>query len=317
MPDFQNFIRNLPSTMGENQTNPNLPEQSTVNSALEKADSSDTDSTESDSLESSSSVSSSPPNKALDLRNKLFWATLFGFAGIYLLLIVAMLVADFQFTSVADLSKLIADPYVQYSISLSLISSTIASIMAMWIAVPTGYWLARFDTNPRSSFPRRSMKKLIFALLDIPIVLPPIVVGISLLVLFQTPVGRQLDQAFVSLLTTNRVRGHLWNHLRNSRCHPCSIYRRHCICNSYHATLLRSDRPSSRTSRSNVRCHRLPDVCESGVSTKLRRNDRCLHVGLGSSDWRVWSRTYFCRYNSTQNRSASDNDLSKFSIGRS
>ena len=111
-----------------------------------------------------------------------------------------MLVADLQFTSVTDLSKLVADPYVRYSISLSVISSTIASIMAMWIAVPTGYWLARFDSDHSSSFARRSVKRLIFALLDIPIVLPPIVVGISLLVLFQTPVGRQLDWAFVSVL---------------------------------------------------------------------------------------------------------------------
>ena len=118
-----------------------------------------------------------------------------------------MLAADLQFTNTADLSNLVADPHVRYSITLSVVSSTIASIMAMWIAVPTGYWLARFDSDQSSSFARRSAKKLIFALLDIPIVLPPIVVGISLLVLFQTPIGRQLDSAFVSVLQSLGFKG--------------------------------------------------------------------------------------------------------------
>ena len=171
--------------MGENQTNHNSPKQDSGDSASEKIR----------LLESSS-----PSSNASSIGNRLFWGTLFGFAGVYLLLIVAMLVADLQFTSVADLSKLVSDPYVRYSISLSVISSTIASIMAMWIAVPTGYWLARFDSDPSSSFIRRTVKKLIFALLDIPIVLPPIVVGISLLILFQTPIGRQIDWVFVNLL---------------------------------------------------------------------------------------------------------------------
>ena len=133
-------------------------------------------------------------------RNRLFWSILFGFAGVYLLLIVALLLADLQFSSIADLKKLISDPNVQYSISLSVSSSTIASFMAMWIAVPTGYWLARFDSDQSTSFTRRFLKKLIIALLDIPIVLPPIVVGISLLVLFQTPIGKQLDTMFVTVI---------------------------------------------------------------------------------------------------------------------
>ena len=175
--------------MGENQTNNNSPENGSTNSDLDLAESPEF-----------FPKSSSPLTKASPLRNRLFWAILFSFAGVYLVLIVAMLVADLQFTTFADLSKLIADPYVRYSISLSVISSTIASIMAMWVAVPTGYWLARFDANPQSNFARRFVKKLIVALLDIPIVLPPIVVGISLLVLFQTPVGKQLDWVFISVL---------------------------------------------------------------------------------------------------------------------
>lgn len=139
-------------------------------------------------------------NKTPQPRNGVFWSILFGFAGVYMLLIVALLVADLQFSSFADLKNLINDRYVRYSICLSVLSSTVASVMAMWIAVPTGYWLARFESNQSTSLIRRFTKKLIFALLDIPIVLPPIVVGISLLVLFQTPFGQQINAAFLVVI---------------------------------------------------------------------------------------------------------------------
>lgn len=77
----------------------------------------------------------------------------------------------------AALSK----PEIQYSISLSLISCTITAILSLWVAVPIGYLLSRHHFFGRD---------FIDAVLDIPIVLPPLVVGLSLLILFQfTPSG--------------------------------------------------------------------------------------------------------------------------------
>ena len=162
--------------MGDNQTNNQLPE----NHPSERR---------------------SLPNNSSKHWNGVFWSILFGFVSIYILLIIALLLADLQFSSFGDLKKLVSDPNVQYSIWLSVVSSSIASIMAMWIAVPTGYWLARFQADSSTSFIRRFTKKLIFALLDIPIVLPPIVVGISLLVFFQTPIGDQLNLIFLAAIS--------------------------------------------------------------------------------------------------------------------
>ena len=51
--------------------------------------------------------------------------------------------------------------------------------------MPTGYLLSRHR------FPG---KGLVDAILDIPIVLPPLIVGLSLLILFQTPPGRALEK---------------------------------------------------------------------------------------------------------------------------
>ena len=67
-------------------------------------------------------------------------------------------------------------PEIRYSIKLSLVSCTITAFLSLWVAIPIGYLLSRYH------FPGRN---LIDAIVDIPIVLPPLVVGLSLLILFQ------------------------------------------------------------------------------------------------------------------------------------
>ena len=69
----------------------------------------------------------------------------------------------------------LADPNIQYAVYLSLISCTISTILSLWVAVPLGYLLSRHKFFGRN---------LLDAMLDIPIVLPPLVVGLSLLILF-------------------------------------------------------------------------------------------------------------------------------------
>jgi len=73
---------------------------------------------------------------------------------------------------VAALSK----PEIQYSIVLSLVSCTLTAILCLWIAVPLGYCLARLEFRGRA---------VIDTIVDIPILLPPLVIGLSLLILFQ------------------------------------------------------------------------------------------------------------------------------------
>lgn len=70
----------------------------------------------------------------------------------------------------------LSKPEIRYSIKLTLISCTITAILSLWVAIPIGYLMSRHR------FPGHD---LIDAVLDIPIVLPPLVVGLSLLILFQ------------------------------------------------------------------------------------------------------------------------------------
>ncbi|MCO6459160.1 MAG: ABC transporter permease [Pirellulaceae bacterium] len=85
------------------------------------------------------------------------------------------------------LTEALSKREIRYSIRLSLVSCTLTAILSLWVAVPIGYLLSRHR------FPGRN---LIDAILDIPIVLPPLVVGLSLLILFQF-VPRWLHDAVV------------------------------------------------------------------------------------------------------------------------
>jgi len=105
----------------------------------------------------------------------------------YVILIIAMLIADLGFTTTSHLLQALSSPEIRYAIKLSLISCTITTILSLWVGVPLGYMLSRFQ------FPG---KGAVDAILDIPIVLPPLVIGLSLLILFQTPVFRALDDRF-------------------------------------------------------------------------------------------------------------------------
>jgi molybdate transport system permease protein len=116
-----------------------------------------------------------------------FWAGLWLLAGFYTLLIVAMLVADAAFTAPGQFWRALQSREIRYAIKLSLCSCSLTAIFSLWVAVPIGYLLARVN------FPG---KALLDAILDIPIVLPPLVIGLSLLILFQTPPG-QLIQRFI------------------------------------------------------------------------------------------------------------------------
>lgn len=116
------------------------------------------------------------------------WPFVLGLAilsGVYVALILAMLVADMSFTTPGYLLAALRSPEIRFSIRLSLVTCTLTTLLSLWIAVPIGYLMSRFK------FPG---KKLMDAILDIPIVLPPLVIGLSLLILFQTPAGKAIER---------------------------------------------------------------------------------------------------------------------------
>ena len=76
------------------------------------------------------------------------------------------------------LAEALRDRKIRYAIWLSLISCSLSALLSMLVAVPLGYLLSRFRFWGRG---------VVDTLLDVPIVLPPLVIGLSLLILFQFP----------------------------------------------------------------------------------------------------------------------------------
>ena len=107
--------------------------------------------------------------------------------GFYVVLIAAMLLADVNYAHRGDFSRILADANIRYAIRLSLISCTITTILALWVAVPIAYLMSRTDFRG---------KLVLDGFLDIPLILPPLVVGLCLLILFRQTLLRSLDDRF-------------------------------------------------------------------------------------------------------------------------
>jgi molybdate transport system permease protein len=126
-------------------------------------------------------ASASPPRQT----DRAFFACLWLLGGTYIVLIAAMLVADAGFTSPGHFWRALQSPEIRYAIKLSLITCSLTTIASLWVAVPIGYLMSRTRFRGQTALD---------ALLDIPIVLPPLVIGLSLLILFQTPPGRWVER---------------------------------------------------------------------------------------------------------------------------
>ncbi len=109
-----------------------------------------------------------------------FFTVLGILGGSYVLLIVALLAADLAYTSPRHFVAALSKREIQHAIWLTLVSCSISALLSVWVATPLGYLLSRFTFRGRW---------LIDTIIDIPIVLPPLVIGLSLLILFHLPVG--------------------------------------------------------------------------------------------------------------------------------
>lgn len=114
-----------------------------------------------------------------------FLAALGLVASVYIVLIGGILVAKVFYVQLPLVGEIFTDPGYRYAVMLSLISCSITTILSVWVAVPTAYLMTRVEF---------AGKRIVDAMLDIPIILPPLVIGLGLLMLFQTPPGAFIQQ---------------------------------------------------------------------------------------------------------------------------
>ena len=124
--------------------------------------------------------------------SRSFLAALALLGGSYVLLIVLMVAADVAYLGPrlpAVLSDIFRSPDIRASLLLSLFSCTVAAGLSILVGVPLGYLLAREKWRGRG---------LVEWLVDIPVVLPPLVVGLSLLMLFQLKAGPDSAESWLN-----------------------------------------------------------------------------------------------------------------------
>jgi molybdate transport system permease protein len=108
--------------------------------------------------------------------------------SLYLLLVIALLASVFIKVTIPNIRVAFSDPALLYAIRLSIITSLISTALCAVVAVPAGYVLSR------RRFPGYL---LVDTIVDMPIVLPPLVMGLCLLIFFNTSIGRWLDRGIV------------------------------------------------------------------------------------------------------------------------
>lgn len=125
-----------------------------------------------------------------------FWVSLGTVTGLYVLFLLALLAATATYSTPGHLWATLQSREIRYSVALSLATCTATAIFSLFVAVPIGYLLARARFRGQA---------LVDALLDIPIVLPPMVMGLCLLIFFQSPLGRLLEQGVTFTYTVAGV----------------------------------------------------------------------------------------------------------------
>jgi len=115
------------------------------------------------------------------------------FVVAYLLIVAALIATNICYTDLGAFREALASREVRHALWLSVLTSLSSVAIIVVFAVPVGYALSRYR------FPCHAM---VDTLVDLPIVLPPIVVGLLLLAFFSTPVGRWIEGLGIEFVFT-------------------------------------------------------------------------------------------------------------------
>ncbi|MCX5758434.1 MAG: molybdenum ABC transporter permease, partial [Candidatus Hydrogenedentes bacterium] len=108
---------------------------------------------------------------------RLFLLFMASAGAVYPLAVFVLLTATALFPRKVSFAEPWGDPAIRHAFWLSILTSVMSAALAVAVAIPSGYVLSRWR------FPGR---RLMDILLYLPIALPPLVIGVSLLIFFQT-----------------------------------------------------------------------------------------------------------------------------------
>ncbi|MFC5454794.1 ABC transporter permease [Prosthecobacter fluviatilis] len=117
-------------------------------------------------------------------RSNLCWLVLALITAGYLFFWALLLGATATYSTPDSWLHVLRSPEIRHASLMSLLTCTLAAAFALLLAVPVGYLMSRLEFRG---------KAWLDAALDIPIILPPLVVGLCLLIFFQTQIGKIVE----------------------------------------------------------------------------------------------------------------------------
>jgi len=119
-------------------------------------------------------------------RDRVFSAVAFLFVSVFIVFVLVLILADVFYVDRKAVMTVLSSKFILQALWMSTWTSVLSTLIALLFAVPMGYALSRFR------FPGHILAD---AVVDLPIVFPPLVVGLTLLVFFsQTALGRWIQE---------------------------------------------------------------------------------------------------------------------------
>ena len=119
-------------------------------------------------------------------RDRIFSAATFFFVSVFVIFVMTLIITDIFYVDKKAVVTVLTSKFIRHALWMSVWTSCATTLIALLFAVPMGYSLSRFR------FPGQI---LIDAIVDLPIVFPPLVAGLTLLVFFsQTSPGKWIQE---------------------------------------------------------------------------------------------------------------------------
>ncbi|NQS88824.1 ABC transporter permease [Patescibacteria group bacterium] len=103
---------------------------------------------------------------------------------LFVVFVVLLILGDIAYVDKESFYEALRSPEIRFAVKLSMITSIITTLIGMLIAIPTAYALSRY---------RFFGHTLVDSIVDIPIVFPPLIIGLSLLIFFHAGPGLWLE----------------------------------------------------------------------------------------------------------------------------
>lgn len=130
------------------------------------------------------SAENNPPVRGW--HDHIFDAVVFLVMGLFVAFVLILIMADVFYINKKAIMTVLSADFIRHALWMSIWTSVLTTFLAVLFAIPTGYALSRFR------FPGRALADTI---VDLPIVFPPLVAGLTLLVFFsQTAFGKWIQE---------------------------------------------------------------------------------------------------------------------------